>query len=359
MKAERLALHFADHGRSSDQGKPLKLAFSGLASKGESLWLVNDEGASLDQLFRQPDGSFAEHRRLSLADYLALPGEEAEELDLESLAIEEEGLWILGSHALVRKAPGGSALDPDAATERLSRIEAPTSRQLLARLPLACGKDGRWQPQPPDRKERPGALVKVKRKGSQLVKQLRLDSHLGPFTALPAKENGLDMEGLAVGASHVFLGLRGPVLRGWAVLLELCPEPPADGRLRLRGIGTEGERYLKHFLDLDGLGIRDLARRGDDLILLAGPTMDHDGPQRLYRWPEALVSARPTLVERSHLERVLDLPAPEGVDRAEGLTAMAYQGSEGLALVYDRPAAERRDPVAGRLCLDFYPWPAA
>ncbi|MNG03413.1 hypothetical protein D3C84_864920 [compost metagenome] len=36
-------------------------------------------------------------------------------------------------------------------------------------------------------------------------------------------------------------------------------------------------RYRKHFFALNGLGFRDLCTSGDDLLILAGPTMDLDG----------------------------------------------------------------------------------
>ena len=89
---------------------------------------------------------------------------------------------------------------------------------------------------------------------------------------------------------RLLVDLRGQVL---GVILELLAEREGPGRIGLRRLGAEGERYLKHFLDLDGMGIRGLTLNGEDLIILAGPTMDLDGPFRLYRWPEALVSARP------------------------------------------------------------------
>ena len=56
---------------------------------------------------------------------------------------------------------------------------------------------------------------------NQLIEALAEDEHLGPFLqmGLPSKDNGFDIEGLAVQGNQVFLGLRGPVLRGWAIIL--------------------------------------------------------------------------------------------------------------------------------------------
>ncbi len=356
MKPRPIHLSFGDYGSETPGSEPFFHDFSGIAAQGRSLWLVSDEGNVLDQLSLQPDGSYSDHRRLHLPTFLDLPDPEAE-LDLESLALADDCLWIMGSHAAVRRKVGGGAQDPEAAIERLSEVDQSPSRQVLARLPLVEAGAGDWTLAPGRGGEKAGALVRIGRKRSRLVKQLRRDPHLGPFMAVPSKENGFDAEGLAITGERLFLGLRGPVLRGWAVVLELSTAGAEEGLLDLRRLGSEGEFYLKHFLDLDGMGIRDLTLLGEDLIILAGPTMDLDGPFRLYRWPEALVSARPTLVERSRLERVLDLPTIEGADRAEGLALMQHAGDSGFAIVHDSPAAARRDPVAGHLALDFYPFP--
>lgn len=166
------------------------------------------------------------------------------------------------------------------------------------------------------------------------------DEHLAPFLAIPGKDNGLDVEGIAVagepGAERVFLGLRGPVLRGWAVVLQVAPREDGD---ELRLAPVEGkQRYLKHFLDLDGLGIRDLCPQGDDLLVLAGPSMDLDGPVRVYRWPGAARIEAPDVVHRDELRREIDLPYGEGDDHAEGIALLP---SGELLVVYDSPARSR------------------
>ena len=49
------------------------------------------------------------------------------------------------------------------------------------------------------------------------------DPHLEDFirsSQIPGKGNGLDFEGIAVRGRPVFIGLRGPVLREWAVVIE-------------------------------------------------------------------------------------------------------------------------------------------
>ena len=71
-----------------------------------------------------------------------------------------------------------------------------------------------------------------------LVDVLRADPHLAPFVAIPARDNGLHVEGLAVGGDRLFVGLRGPVLRGWAVVLELRPAHDPDKAYGFVGVVT-------------------------------------------------------------------------------------------------------------------------
>src|SRR4030095_377034 len=89
-----------------------------------------------------------------------------------------------------------------------------------------------------------------------------------------SKDNGLDVEGLAVHGDTLYIGLRGPVLRGWACVLEVLPTTDDRDPTRLRVAAfSDGARYRKHLLDLGGLGVRDLCPDGDDLLVLAGPSM--------------------------------------------------------------------------------------
>ena len=47
------------------------------------------------------------------------------------------------------------------------------------------------------------------------------NGHVQPFLGIPSKENGLDIEGITVTESGaVFLGLRGPVVGGRAIIFE-------------------------------------------------------------------------------------------------------------------------------------------
>ncbi len=181
--------------------------------------------------------------------------------------------------------------------------------------------------------------------GNALLEALRDDPHIKPFLQIPGKDNGFDVEGLAVIGKRLFLGLRGPVLRGWAVLLEIaCVEDDDDPTvLKLARIGEEARPYRKHFLQLDGLGIRDLCVQGEDLLILAGPTMSLDGPVRVYRWQGGAKPDGESLIPRAALAVVAEIPHGYGNDHAEGMCLFTQDNAEtALLVVYDNAAAGRK-----------------
>jgi hypothetical protein len=162
---------------------------------------------------------------------------------------------------------------------------------------------------------------------------------------LPSKENGFDIEGLAVRGDRVFLGLRGPVLRGWAIIVEIAVEESDAGVLTLKPIGPSDALYKKHFVDLNGLGVREICFLGEDLIILAGPTMALEGAMRVFRLQGILEQPSNSLSSQDSddLEVLFDLPLTIGSDHAEGLTLFpCLDHNPALMVVYDDPNAARR-----------------
>ena len=88
----------------------------------------------------------------------------------------------------------------------------------------------------------------------------------------------------------------GDLYYGWATIVEIEVEETEPGILDLKPVGEEGKSCKKRFLHLDGLGIGELCRQGEDLLILAGPTMDLDGTMRIYRLKNAfdLEEGRPS-----------------------------------------------------------------
>ncbi|WP_433365470.1 DUF3616 domain-containing protein [Actinoplanes sp. CA-142083] len=308
---------------------------------GHVLWIAGDETATVERLLAdQPEKAteFGDETTFRLADFVDLPGEDVnEEADVEGLARAGRFLWAVGSHSLRRKQIKDQH-EGKQALKRLSRVEGQDNRQILVRLPIA---DVAGVPTPVREIEVDGKRHRAAslRRRDNLRSLLRDDEHLAPFLPIPGKDNGLDIEGIAVVGDRVYLGLRGPVLRGWAFVLELRPYVSDDDpdRLRLRDF-PDGLPYRKHVLDLEGLGVRDLCPDGEDLLILAGPTMDLDGPVRIYRWHEAARSEIPTIVRDNLITRELDLSYGEGDDHAEGLSML---GTDRVLVVYDSPANHR------------------
>lgn len=316
---------------------------STLAPDGEWLWTAADERAAVERFRRQSDGSFAEHRSIDLAALLPLPDGDGE-MDIEGMDIDGGRLWVVGSHSLRRlKADPEEEADYDHLRDRLAVLDRQPNRYTLACLPLGqFGDDGPLPVIEAENGKARAAALPWTRRGNRLTKALRRDPHIAPFLRLPAKENGLDIEGLAVAGGRVLLGLRGPVLRGWAVVLELRVTVRGN-RIKLARFSEE-TRYRKHLLDLGGLGIRDMTKVGDDVLILAGPSMDHAGRTAIFRWKKALRLEAPAMEAGVSLAHVIELPSPAHVDRAEGVFATPQpDGRIEVGVIYDRPARRRLD----------------
>jgi Protein of unknown function (DUF3616) len=344
--------------RKRDTGKdPSRIAnISGLAPVADDLWTASDEEASIERLMRDGLGyshaqnwdladlfpAFAAARAKAKLKGTAGKGSEA---DLEGLAFDADKrrLWLVGSHCR------GRGNTTDAEPKELRKSFAPNKRAaplrtLLGFVPIAetgepVNGTGLALPFGDGR----GSLrAAVKAEGGQLSRAL----------AWPSKENGFDIEGIAVKDTEVLLGLRGPAIAGYAVVLNVSVKIGVEA-LSLRRV--KGARYGLTFLDLNGLGVRDLFRHGDDVLVLAGPTMDLDAPFALYRWTDAFAPRRKrdaTLkVDGKQLQflfdftprarHMKDVVVPVPIERPEGI---AVVGRGALLVVHDRPADARLKP---------------
>ena len=272
-------------------GSLVRTNLSGAAFTGDWLWVAGDEACGLDRLrLLDPVGSevlrFGEARDFPLAGLLDLP------------------------------------IEPDAQSEPCLVRQAQDGRRALR--------------------------LKGNAQVNLLTQALADDPHFGPYMAIPSKDNGFDIEGLPVDGRRLLLGLRGPVLRGWSALLEIEVEARGDS-LRLVPLDDSGTMVRKHFLQLDGLGVRDLHFSGDDLYILAGPTMVLNGEIRVFKWPAARQSLaahqEPVRFEAALTESV-SLPHGRDTNRAEAICDLppALSGRYPSWLVlYDAPGADRRD----------------
>lgn len=305
------------------------------------LWLGSDETSTIERLTMVDAQTFAEHKQYRVAEFIQLPEAEDQEIDIEGLDYTDDYLWFVGSHSWKRKKPKPDKSDSKN-IQRLTKIAVEANRYLLGRIPLVDGELLSACPHPENPQvELSAAKLEITATGNMLMDALADDVHLGAYVGatIPGKENGFDIEGIAVAEPRIFLGMRGPVLRGWAVMLEIELEVSDPGHLKLKPIGASGELYKKHFIYLNGLGIRDLCLDGDSLLILAGPTMDLDGPVRIYRLPKISKLTDEVLAQP---EVMLEVPYGDGDDHAEGMTLFnSITNSPSLLMLYDAPAQQR------------------
>ncbi len=354
-----MPLLFTEESRAGDTHVNL----SAVRHDGEHLWVAGDETATVERLTaRVEDGAVVRYDRqvtVRLGELVDLPAGPDEEADVEGIARAGDHLWAIGSHSLKRKRV--RAHDDDRkARRRLARVVREENRFVLVRLPVdpATGL--------PAREVRRGErtlTAAVLAGDDALTAVLADDDLLGPFLGIPSKDNGVDVEGVAVHETHgelrLYVGFRGPVLRGWAVLVEVRPRthPHDPHRLRL-GRLEDGARYRLHLLDLGGLGIRDLCPDGDDLLVLAGPSMSLSGPVRVHRWTGAARTDAADVVRAGELPVELELPHGDGVDHPEGIALAPADGPGGrrqLLVVLDSPAPGRHVP--GGMLADVHDLP--
>jgi hypothetical protein len=360
----KVALEFGD------AGKDIAKSLSALVCAGGSVFAGGDEGVKMARLEERDDGRrFGMKELIDLSKWFDLPKpppmdptKKVKEIDLEGLAVDLESnvMWLVGSHSLKRgKAEAGVVTAKN--LKELGEVKSDANRFFLGcvRLRDVGGKlqlpaDG---PTPTD--ERAAQLVGDETT-NELLDEIRGDELFKRFcmagAAIPGKDNGVDIEGLACApGGRVLVGMRGPVLRGIAIVLELAPmrvESPATkaDRMRLTAIGAGGRKYRRHFLDLGGHGIRDLCWDDGDLLVLAGPTAGLDAPPVIFRWKAAKEAlGKASIDEEQFFWRAEGALAVEplgadwqqeepGVDHAETIT---FVGNKKLAIGYDSPGTTR------------------
>ncbi|MFB9376157.1 DUF3616 domain-containing protein [Kineococcus gynurae] len=356
----RIPLHFSDDSREAGTHTNL----SAVRTDGRHLWVAGDETATVERLTALGDehlDGYGEQVSVRLGELVDLPAPDDEEADVEGLARSGPWLWAVGSHSLKRKRVRAGD-DDDRARERLARVVREENRFTLVRLPVdpVTGL--------PAREVRTDGQVLTSAvlggRDDDLVHLLRKDPLIRPFRKIPSKDNGIDVEGLAVhhdeaGDPTLFVGFRGPVLRGWALLLEIRPvtHPDDPHRLALAELSA-GKAYRLHLLDLGGLGIRDLCPDGPDLLVLAGPSMGLSGPVRVHRWVGGCATQAADVVRAEELPVVLDLPHGQGVDHPEGIAVVPAEvdgARDRLLVVLDSPAPQRHVP--GGMLADLWELP--
>jgi hypothetical protein len=306
LKDESIVL---DLGEFAEKKKAIR-NLSGAAFIGERLYLANDEGRQLLWLTRESARRYARCEAIDVADLFELQEEEFDpkkEYDLEALAVDTRDdksarLWLIGSHAMGHEEPPGTNLKRVGLKRERNRllfgcVDVDEHGGLVA----GTGRHMRIRPVGETWTTRflsalraaPPVASGFLREASALTQQAIPDAlaqQVGwftPYTLASTKENGLDIEGLVIRRRGddskvvALVGLRGPVIAGFAVIVEIAITDYGKRRLR-----PEGEPRF-HLINLQGFGVRDLEWRGDDLLIIAGPTMTRQDESELFQWRNA------------------------------------------------------------------------
>jgi hypothetical protein len=231
-----------------------------LAAGGVFNW-VRDERIYGSKI--QVDPTFTYDKIRALADVTALEETQCNSSDVEGMALvdpddagKKKGdgavLYIVGSGSLGREKLQPS-FTPCPLRGMLTTIHLTTAGDISERKTID-----------------PWSIVEAKKNEEKFGLVYKL---LEPSRSVPAKENGFDIEGIAATPTRLYLGFRGPVLESkYAPVLVIDREDQHNFELK--------------FLDLGGLGIRDITYAKDvgSFLLIAGPNMEQSGPFILYEW---------------------------------------------------------------------------
>jgi len=278
---------------------------------GNTLLVASDEGVAVQVLRGGPD-SYQFQAEIRLSDG-------KKELDLEGLANDGEWYYAVGSHAMKRdKTKDEFTLEKN--RKRLAKISPESSRDVLVRFQLTAE----------------GGIAN--RTIVSLRKFINADPFLGRFATIPSKENGVDIEGLATADGHLYIGFRGPVLRGnWTPILR------CDFAKDIR-TGT------LLWVNLGGRGVRDLCRIEGGLLVLAGPVGDGPGTFDIHQWDghDCLIgSERPADQPVGLLTKLGEIPRVKH-HNPEGIALMHETDCElSVVVVYDGLPLEQ----SARYCL--------
>ncbi len=218
------------------------------------------------------------------------------------MARDARTLYVLGSHSLKRKLIRPDE-DYSENRARLQTVSPELHRHRLYRLELDTETG------------EPTAEIE----SISLRSILAGDPILSPFTAVPAVENGVNIEGLAADGSTLYLGFRSPVLReGYVPVMRLSFEAP--------------ERYELLFVQLQGRGIRSLVRVDDGFLILA--RREREDESVVYHW-NGLDMVPGHGVTRGSLRRLIELPQVAG-GIPEGMTVVAmHERYYEMIVIYD------------------------
>jgi broad specificity phosphatase PhoE len=242
------------------------------------------------------------------------------ELDIEAIARQGDTFYVAGSHSRKRRKvePGQVKTLKRSYKNNRKRLAADevkyeSSRRHIYRFTFD-----------------PSTGEPSEKESFDLSSIFKADKVLKAFYLLPSKEQGIDIEGIAIDGEDLYLGLRGPVLRsGWAPVLRFKLDEP-EKKL---------EKYDLVFVNLGGRGIRDITKVDDGFLIIAGPVGDAPLSYQLYHWDgkDTIPGRRDESGQEQQGKTILlgTIPTPAGA-KAEGLAVRAQEASHyEILIAYD------------------------
>lgn len=226
------------------------LNISGVLLTEGFMVLATDEGNQIELFTLNNQNQWQSINIISLS-------QAEEEIDFEALAWQKPYLYVLGSHSAKRKKLKNDLSQKDN-IKRLQETYDEPARQKLIRIQL--NKEGNHQD------------IQTLTLQNELAKYKLLT----PFIGVPSKENGIDLEGLAVDEKgRLLIGFRGPVLRENIV-------PVLRLNLEKETFAIKKSKLL--YLTLQGNGIRGLSEFENQFLVLNGAVGDQNLPYQVGIW---------------------------------------------------------------------------
>ena len=267
-----------------------KKDISAIGKIGELLIIGADEGNQIQVL--RPTKKGVKYKVWTTID-LPINEQQGDEVDTEAIAVEGNQIYVTGSHSISRKKVG-KKFSYEKNLKRIATTQEDANRKWIYSFTLnpETGKP------------------KSKIAQASLTKIIKQDPILSRFSKIPSKENGIDIEGLALKKNQLYFGFRGPVLRGNFVPV-----------IRAKYTELSTPVYQKLFLNLNGNGVRDLVAIEEGFLVLSGPMGDGNTPYQLYLWngQDMLPGVKNT---DKHLKYLGSFKTPNGA-KPEGITVLS------------------------------------
>ncbi|WP_051145043.1 DUF3616 domain-containing protein [Thiomicrorhabdus sp. Kp2] len=259
------------------------LNISGIALPYGFMALATDEGNQLQILKPAVKNHWQNHSTITLSNT-------PDELDIEALAWQEPYLYALGSHSAKRKKIKSNKTQKEN-VKRLTQTSPEPARQQLFRIELKSNAQ-------------PKSIQIL-----SLQKFIENDPILKAFSGIPSKENGIDLEGLAIDQkARLLIGFRGPVLRGNIVPIM---------RIKLAKNAFKVKESKTIFIETSGTGVRGIAEipNSNQFLVLTGAMGDQPLPYQVALWDGD--NAIPGADANPSIKLLCDLPVSKG--KAEGV----------------------------------------